>query len=245
MAPVFDASSNTGGDQMSRSLLPLVVAPLALLALVAACSDGRSTGDKGESASTPAATNAAVHIHRDRDFALDPTMPLFHLAIDAAGPTVDSLTVKLQIRTPDQKLVYDRTWPSAGYLDCECDDSQRPAQLPGLRADAQRYLETFFDSAFVPPVADSGRYWEQPDHRMSELLQLVPQLWDVKDVRDTAAVFDSISADKPTSYDALADQVRAGIRKRPAIVYRTALEGYCISAWSPEVGRIVDVLCGP
>ena len=80
---------------------------------------------------------------------------------------------------------------------------------------------------------------------MSELMQLVPQLWDVKQVRDTTAVFDSIMAEKPTSYDELADRVRAGIRARPAIIYRTALEGYCIAAWSPEAGRVLDVLCGP
>jgi hypothetical protein len=224
-----------------RSLLSAI----ALLVIVAACSDSRSPSDRAASGSTPAMTNAAVRIHRDRDFALDPTKPPFHLAIDAAGPNVDSLTVRLRVHSPDRKLVYDRTWPSAGYLECECDDSQRPAQLPGLRADAQRYLETFFDSAFVMPAPDTGRYWERPDHRMSELLQLVPQLWDVTRVRDTTAVFDSILASKPTSYDELADRVRAGIRTRPAIVYRTALEGYCIAAWSPEADRVVDVLCGP
>jgi hypothetical protein len=228
---------------MNRRVFPAAV---ALIAIAAACSDTRSAADKAATDSTAGIANAAVHIRRERDVALDPTMKPFHLVLDAAGPNVDSLTVKLQIHSPDDKLVYDRSWPSAGYLECECDDSQRPAQLPGLRADAQRYLETFFDSAFVPPVAaDSGRYWERPDHRMSELMQLVPQLWDVKQVRDTTAVFDSIMAEKPTSYDELADRVRKGIRSRPAIVYRTALEGYCIAAWSPEAGRVVDVLCGP
>jgi hypothetical protein len=226
--------------QMTRSC------GIALAVICAACSDTRAPAADKAASDSVAAASAAVHIRREREFALDPTMKPFHLVLDAAGPNVDSLTVKLQIHSPDDKLVYDRSWPSAGYLECECDDSQRPAQLPGLRADAQRYLETFFDSAFVPPVAaDSGRYWERPDHRMSELMQLVPQLWDVKQVRDTTAVFDSIMAEKPTSYDELADRVRKGIRSRPAIVYRTALEGYCISAWSPEAGRVVDVLCGP
>jgi len=217
----------------------------AFLIFLAACSGTGASADK-EPSDSAATTNAAVHIRREKDVALDPKMSPFHLVLDAAGPNVDSLTVKLQIHDPDKKLVYDRAWPSAGYLECECDDSQRPGQLPGLRADAQRYLETFFDSAFVPPVAaDSGRYWERPDHRMSELMQLVPQLWDVKQVRDTTAVFDSIMAERPTSYDELADRVRAGIRARPAIIYRTALEGYCIAAWSPEARRVVDVLCGP
>ena len=212
----------------------------------AACSDTRTPATEKAERDSIAAAGAAVHIRRERQFALDPTMKPFRLVLDAAGPNVDSLTVKLQIHSPDDKLVYDRSWPSAGYLECECDDTQRPAQLPGLRADARRYLETFFDSVFVPPVAgDSGRYWERPDHRMSELMQLVPQLWDVKEVRDTTAVFDSIMAEKPTSYDELADRVRKGIRARPAIIYRTALEGYCIAAWAPEVDRVVDVLCGP
>ena len=216
----------------------------AVFVVLTACSRTGASADKNASDSA-ATTAGAVRIHSDRDFALDPTKPPFHLAVDAAGPNVDSLTVRLRVHSPDQKLVYDRSWPSAGYLECECDDSQRPAQLPGLRADARRYLETFFDSAFVMPAPDTGRYWERPDHRMSELLQLVPQLWDVTQVRDTTAVFDSILASKPTSYDELADRVRTGIRKRPAIVYRTALEGYCIAAWSPEAGRVIDVLCGP
>ena len=219
---------------------------IALAAICAACSDTRSPATEKAARDSIAAAGAAVHIRRERDFALDPTMKPFHLVLDAAGPNVDSLTVELQIHAPDDKLVYDRSWPSAGYLECECDDTQRPAQLPGLRTDARRYLEMFFDSVFVPPVAaDSGRYWERPDHRVSELMQLVPQLWDVKDVRDTTAVFDSIMAEKPTSYDELADRVRKGIRARPAIIYRTALEGYCIAAWAPEVDRVVDVLCGP
>lgn len=226
---------------MNRLLLPPLI---VVVAIGTACSDSRSSAG-ATSDSVSETSSAAVHIRRERDFALDPTMAPFHLVLDAAGPNVDSLTVQLQIHDPDKKVVYDRTWTSAGYLDCQCDDSQRPAQLPKLRADAQRYLETFFDSAFVPAAPDTGRYWEHPDHRMSELLQLVPQLWDVTRVQDTSAVFDSIGADKPTSYDALADRVRLGIRGRPALMYRTALEGYCISAWSPEVGRIVDVLCGP
>jgi len=226
---------------MNRQLIPA-----GLVLLAAACSETRPGANTVATDSAAGVANAAVHIRRERDVALDPALKPFHLVLDAAGPNVDSLTVKFQIHAPDDRLVYDRSWPSAGYLECECDDSERPAQLPGLRADAQRYLETFFDSAFVPPVAaDSGRYWERPDHRMSELMQLVPQLWDVKQVRDTTAVFDSIMAEKPTSYDDLADRVRKGIRARPAIVYRVALEGYCISAWSPEVGRVVDVLCGP
>jgi hypothetical protein len=219
------------------------VSYVMLLVTIAACS---GSGDRaGSAADSVAASSAAVHIRRERDYPLDPKMPPFHLVLDASGPNVDSLTVTLQVHSPDNKLVYDRKWPSAGYLECECDDSQRPAQLPGLRADAKRYLETFFDSLFAPPAGDSGRYWERPDHRMSELRQIIPQLWDVKQVRDTAAVFDSIFAEKPTSYDELADRVRAGIRARPAIIYRTALEGYCIAAWSPEAGRVIDVLCGP
>ena len=209
---------------------------------VSACGERKSDANPTDSAK---AASATIHIRRERDYALDPDRTPFHLVLDAAGPNVDSLTVALRITSPDNKPVYDRTWSSAGYLECECDDSQRPAQLPGLRADARRYLETFFDSAFIAPAPDTGRYWERPDHRMSVLMQLVPQLWDVNTVRDTSAVLDSIGAEKPTSYDAMADKIRAGVRARPAIVYRTALEGYCIAAWSPEVGRVVDLLCGP
>jgi hypothetical protein len=222
---------------MTRAVLLLLCA-----AIVSACADRKS--DAKSIGSAPAA-NAPVHIRRERDYALDPGGQPFHLLLDAAGPNVDSLTVALRITTPDKKVVYDRSWRSAGYLECECDDSQRPSQLPGLRADARRYLETFFDSAFIAPVADTGRYWERPDHRMAVLMQLVPQLWDASRVRDTSAVLDSIGAEKATAYDALADSIRAGVRARPAIVYRTALEGYCIAAWSPEVGRVVDLLCGP
>jgi hypothetical protein len=219
------------------------IVPIALAAAAAAC----STSDTAASKRTDSArsANAAVHIRRERDYALDPGRTPFHLVLDAAGPNVDSLTVVFRITAPDNKTVYDRTWSSAGYLECECDDSQRPGQLPGLRADARRYLETFFDSAFNAPAPDTGRYWERPDHRMSVLMQLVPQLWDVTKVRDTSAVLDSIGAEKSTSYDSLADRIRAGVRARPAVVYRTALEGYCIAAWSPEVGRVVDLLCGP
>jgi hypothetical protein len=209
---------------------------------ISACTDGQSDTKPIDSAK---AASAAVHIRRERDYALDPGGQPFHLVLDAAGPNVDSLTVALRITSPDNKSVYDRTWSSAGYLECECDDSQRPAQLPGLRADARRYLETFFDSAFIAPAPDTGRYWERPDHRMSILMQLVPQLWDLSKVRDTSAVLDSIGREKPTSYDAMADRIRAGVRSRPAIIYRTALEGYCIAAWAPEVGRVVDLLCGP
>jgi hypothetical protein len=222
---------------MTRAVLLLLCA-----AIVSACADRKS--DAKSIGSAPAA-NAPVHIRRERDYALDPGGQPFHLLLDAAGPNVDSLTVALRITTPDKKVVYDRSWRSAGYLECECDDSQRPSQLPGLRADARRYLETFFDSAFIAPVADTGRYWERHDHRMAVLMQLVPQLWDASRVRDTSAVLDSIGAEKATAYDALADSIRAGVRARPAIVYRTALEGYCIAAWSPEVGRVVDLLCGP
>jgi hypothetical protein len=211
---------------------------LCAAAAISGCSDSKR-------ANSANATTAAVHIRRERDYVLDPGRQPFHLVLDAVGPDVDSLTVALRVTSPDNKTVYDRKWTSAGYLECECDDSQRPSQLPGLRADARRYLETFFDSAFIAPAADTGRYWERPDHRMSILMQLVPQLWDVSKVRDTSAVLDSIGAEKPTSYDAMADRIRAGVRARPAIIYRTALEGYCIAAWSPEVGRVVDLLCGP
>jgi hypothetical protein len=186
-----------------------------------------------------------VNIHRERDYALDPGAAPFHLVLDAVGPNVDSLAVTLKITDPNRKPVYDRAWSSAGYLECECDDSQRPAQLPGLRADAQQYLETFFDSAFIAAAPDTGRYWEQADHRMSVLMQVVPQLWDPTRMKDTSAVLDSIGAEKPTSFDVLADQIRTGIRKRPAIIYRTSLEGYCIAAWAPEAARVLDVLCGP
>lgn len=203
------------------------------------------TGRPSDKTQSDTAKGAPVHIRREVDYPLDPTMRPFHLVVDAAGPNVDSLNVHLSIADPDKKTVYDKSWSSAGYLECECDDSQRPGQLPGLRADAKRYLETFFDSAFIAPAPDTGRYWERPDHRMSILLHLIPQMWDVSKVRDTAAVIDSIAREKPTSYDAAADKVRAGIRSRPAIVYRTALEGYCIVAWSPELGRVVDILCGP
>jgi hypothetical protein len=214
----------------------LTLATLGMTML--ACTAQRDEGSK------PANTGA-VHIRREVDYPLDPTRRPFHLVVDAVGPNVDSLTVHLRIADPDRKPVYDKSWPSAGYLECECDDSQRPGQLPGLRTDAKRYLETFFDSAFTAPAPDTGRYWERPDHRMSILLHLIPQMWDVSKVRDTSAVIDSIGREKPTSYDAAADKVRAGIRSRPAIVYRTALEGYCIAAWSPELGRVIDILCGP
>ena len=218
--------------------------PILLLyaVTVSACADRKSDARSPDSSK---ATAAAVHIRRERDYALDPGRQPFHLVLDAAGPNVDSLTVALRITSPDNKTVYDRTWSSSGYLECECDDSQRPGQLPGLRADARRYLETFFDSTFLAPAPDTGRYWERPDHRMSILMQLVPQLWDPSKVRDTSAVLDSIGAEKRTSYDAKADSIRASVRSRPAIIYRTALEGYCIAAWSPEVGRVVDLLCGP
>lgn len=219
------------------------IALIALAAVAIACSTNDTAASKpGDSARS---ANAAVHIRRERDYSLDPGRTPFHLVLDAAGPDVDSLTVVFRITAPDNNTVYDRTWSSAGYLECECDDSQRPAQLPGLRADARRYLETFFDSAFTAPAPDTGRYWERPDHRMSVLMQLVPQLWDASKVRDTSAVLDSIGAEKPTSYDSLADRIRAGVRARPAVIYRTALEGYCIAAWSPEAGRVVDLLCGP
>ena len=138
--------------------------------------------------------------------------------LDAAGPNVDSLTVKLQIHSPTTS--WSTIALALGRLSgVRVRRLSTAGAAAGPSCGCERYLETFFDSAFVPPVAaDSGRYWERPDHRMSELMQLVPQLWDVKQVRDTTAVFDSIMAEKPTSYDELADRVRKGIRSRPAIV---------------------------
>ena len=102
---------------------------VALFAFLAACSGTDASADK-EPSDSAATTNAAVHIRREKDVALDPKMSPFHLVLDAAGPNVDSLTVKLQIHDPTRSSSTTARGPRMATSSANAMTRSAPASCP-------------------------------------------------------------------------------------------------------------------
>jgi hypothetical protein len=100
---------------------PSTAGPLATLALFAALACAPSDDDTadttgGPSGAPPAPTPGAVEISRQRSEDLTGDGRAERFTLTARGPTIDSLDVRLEIRSPEDALLYAASWRSELYF---------------------------------------------------------------------------------------------------------------------------------
>lgn len=213
-----------------------------LIVLIAAC--GR---DAGDGAADTLATGDAITIRRSREVDLTGDRRPERFLVLATGPRFDSLEVTVEIRSPEDSLLYTTSWESSFYFHYD-DRSQLTDSVVEQRVRAQ--IDSLLaNSAFQP----AGRGLTT-DERMNREEMRDAIRYDIAEERWRAA--NGVPADSstpPQAYDAInriaqdsvseaqIESLVAELRDRPTFRYFAGGEATYAIAWSDEERRFVTV----
>jgi hypothetical protein len=218
---------------------------------VAACAgrEGKRTTDERTAAKrrdgegTEAGAPVAQHKQLLQDMTGDGRPERF--VVSANGPRYDSLTVKLEIRSPDDSLLYSASWPSASYFKYEdratFDDSV--AELT-VRAHVDRLLA---DSAFgIGPRIGRGIDGRPADDLDAIRFDLAEERWRRAHHLPLGAPFPpgwwdgvhSVAGEIPIARIRL---LANELRTRPSFRYYAGGEETYVIAWSSVEKRFVRI----
>lgn len=214
----------------------------ALLLVVSTACDR----DGGRAASDSAAAGPVISIRRTRDVDLTGDRRPERFIVVATGPRYDSLDVTLEIRSPEDSLLYTDSWDSGFYF--RSDDRSRltdSAVEQRVRAQIDSVLGS---NSFHP----GGRL--TTDERMNRegmhdaiRYDVAEEMWRRAhqvpiDSTTPPTALDAIEAFARDSVsDARIESLVAELRDRPTFRYFAGGEATYAIAWSDEERRFVTV----
>lgn len=213
-----------------------------LILLIAAC--GREAGDR---TADTTGTGDAITIRRNREVDLTGDRRPERFLVLATGPRYDSLEVTLEIRSPEDSLLYTTSWESGFYFHYD-DRSQLSDSVVEQRVRAQ--IDSLLsNSAFQP----AGRGLTT-DERLNRESMRDAIRYDIAEERWRIA--NGVPADSstpPQAHDAInriaqdsvseaqIESLVAELRDRPTFRYFAGGEATYAIAWSDEEQRFVTV----
>jgi hypothetical protein len=218
-----------------------VSATLAL-ALIVGC--GR---DAGDGTTDTAATGDAITIRRNREVDLTGDRRPERFVVLAAGPRYDSLEVTLEIRSPEDSLLYTASWESSFYFHYD-DRSQLTDSAVEHRVRAQ------IDSLLASPAFQPAGRGVTTDARLNRETMRDAIRFDIAEERwRTANGIPADSSTPPQAWDAInriaqdsvseaqIESLVAELQDRPTFRYFAGGEATYAIAWSDEERRFVTV----
>ena len=213
-----------------------------LVLLLVAC--GR---DAGDSTADTTATGDAITIRRNREVDLTGDRRPERFLVLATGPRYDSLEVTLEIRSPEDSLLYTASWESSFYFHYD-DRSQLTDSVVEHRVRAQ--IDSLLANAAFQPA---GRGMTT-DERLNRESMHDAIRFDIAEERwRTANRIPIDSSTPPQAWDpinriaqdsvseAQIESLVAELRDRPTYRYFAGGEATYAIAWSDEERRFVTV----
>ena len=216
----------------------------ALLLVVSAACDR----DAGRAASDSAATAPTISIRRTRDVDLTGDRRPEHFVVLATGPRYDSLDVTLEIRSPEDSLLYTDSWDSGFYFRYD-DRSQLTDSVVEQRVRAQ--IDSLLgNNSFRPGDAALTTDERMNREGMHDAIRydVAEEMWRQAtrvpiDSSTPPTALDAIEAFARDSVsDARIESLVAELRGRPTFRYFAGGEVTYAISWSDEERRFVTVL---
>ena len=214
----------------------------ALVVTLAACDRGadRTGGDT-------AAAGAPITIRREREVDLTGDRRPEHFVVVATGPRYDSLDITLEIRSPEDSLLYTDSWDSGFYFHYD-DRSQLTDSAVEHRVRAQ--IDSLLGStAFRPPGVALTTDERMNEEGMRDAIRydIAEEMWrranrvpiDSSTPPAAATAVDQLARDSVS--DAQVESLVAELRDRPTFQYFAGGEATYAIAWSDEERRFVTV----
>jgi hypothetical protein len=204
-------------------------------------------GDADKPASDTASTGEPITIRRTRDIDLTGDRRAERFVVLATGPLYDSLDVTLEIRSPDDSLLYTDSWDSGFYF--HYDDR---AQLTDSAVEERVRAE--IDSLLGNAAFRPGGTELTADERMNRegmrdaiRYDLAEEMWRRAnripiDSSTPPAAFDTVAVlARDSVSDERVESLVAELRDRPTFRYYAGGEATYVLAWSDEERRFVTV----
>jgi len=213
-----------------------------LLVVFAACDR-----DGGRAASDSTATGPPISIRRTREVDLTGDRRAERFVVVATGPRYDSLDVTLEIRSPEDSLLYTDSWDSGFYFRYD-DRSQLTDSVVQQRVRAQ--IDSLLgNNAFRPGGAALTTDERQNREGMHDAIRydLAEDMWRRAnrvpiDSSTPPTALDAIEAFARDSVsDARIESLVAELLDRPTFRYFAGGEVTYAIAWSEEERRFVTV----
>lgn len=215
---------------------------LAIAALIAGCDR-----DAGNGGAHTAAAGDAITIRRSREVDLTGDRRPERFLVLATGPRFDSLEVTLEIRSPEDSLLYTASWESSFYFHYD-DRSQLTDSVVEQRVRAQ------IDSVLANEAFQPAARGLTTDERLNREGMRDAIRFDIAEDRwRTANSIPADSSTPPQAWDAINGIARdsvseaqieslvAELRDRPTFRYFAGGEATYAIAWSDEERRFVTV----
>ena len=214
----------------------------ALLLVLAAC--GRDTG---QVASDTAASGPAITIRRTRDVDLTGDRRPERFVVLATGPRYDSLDVTLEIRSPEDSLLYTDSWDSWLYFEND-DRSLLTDSAVEHRVRAQ--IDSVLGSASFRPGGSELTTDERLNREgMHDAIRedVAEEMWrranqipiDSSTPATASEAIDALARDSVG--DARVESLVAELRDKPTFRYFAGGEATYAIAWSEEERRFVTI----
>lgn len=203
--------------------------------------------DPGRAASDTAATAPAISIRRTREVDLTGDRRAERFVVLATGPRYDSLDVTLEIRSPEDSLLYTDSWDSGFYFRYD-DRSQLTDSVVAQRVRAQ--IDSLLgNNSFRPGGAELTTDERMNREGMHDAIRydVAEEMWRQAnqvpiDSSTPPTALDAIEAFARDSVsDARIESLVAELRGRPTFRYFAGGEVTYAIAWSDEERRFVTV----
>lgn len=212
-----------------------------LCAVLAACGDGDGSRADTSQAAEP------ISIRRTREADLTGDGRAERLAVMAGGPRYDSLEVTLEIRSPDDSLLYTASWESTYYFAYD-DRTQLSDSAVEHRVRAQ--VDSLLgDDAFLPGGTEMTTDARLNREGMRDAIRfdVAEEMWrrtnnlpaDSSTPPSAMNAINAIALDSVS--DARVESLVAELRDRPSFRYFAGGESTYVIAWSDEERRFVTV----
>jgi hypothetical protein len=213
-----------------------------VLVLVAGCGRDRQGASSDSAAAAP-----LISIRRTRDIDLTGDRRPERFIVLATGPRYDSLDVTLEIRSPEDSLLYTDSWESAFYFHDD-DIAQLPDSLVENRVRAQ-IDSVLGHNAFRPGGSEVTTDERMNREGMHDAIRsdVAEAMWraangipiDSSTPPAALEVIDAMARDSVS--DARVESLVAELRDRPTFRYFVGGEETYAIAWSEEERRFVTV----
>jgi hypothetical protein len=213
-----------------------------VIVLSAAC--GR---DADRKASGTAATGDPITIRRTREVDLTGDRRPERFVVVATGPRYDSLDVTLEIRSPEDSLLYADSWDSGFYFHYD-DRSQLTDSAVEQRVRAQ--IDSLLGDASFRPAGSALTTDERGNREgMRDAIRydVAEEMWRLAnripiDSSTPPSALDAVNQlARDSVSDARVESLVAELRDRPTFRYFAGGEATYAIAWSDEERRFVTV----
>lgn len=214
----------------------------ALLLVVSTACDG----DGGRAASDSAAGGPVISIRRTRNVDLTGDRRPERFVVVATGPRYDSLDVTLEIRSPEDSLLYTDSWDSGLYFRYD-DRSQLTDSAVAQRVRAQ--IDSVLGSNAFHPGGGLTTDERMNREGMHDAIRydVAEEMWrranqvpiDSSTPPNALEAIEAFARDSVS--DARIESLVAELRDRPTFRYFAGGEATYAIAWSEEERRFVTV----